>query len=90
VPDPRWQEQHLAGAHHDFLGLVLANPEMQRALDDVCELFVVMLMARHDAALLQIDVRQHHPIARDQPPRERAVHFLLGHGVPGVAGHSVF
>ena len=39
--------QHLASAHVDHLGAVVPDPEAQRALEDVGELLVVVLMLRH-------------------------------------------
>ena len=53
----------------DDLRLVLAEPEAQLALEDAvscsfsCEL-------RDDAALVEEHLRQHHPLGRDQPPRQ--------------------
>src|SRR6476646_10430284 len=41
-------------------------------------------MLRNDAALLQIDVRQHHAIAGDQPALEHVRDALLLHRVPAI------
>src|SRR5690349_22343657 len=41
-------------------------------------------MLRHDRTLLEIDVRDHHAIARDQPSVQRLADLLLGHVVPAV------
>src|SRR5438067_1712028 len=71
---PVWQVrrdvQDLAGRDVDDLRLVLAEPEAQPALEDVRQLLVFVLVARDDAPLLEVDVRQHHPLGRDQPPAE--------------------
>ena len=54
----------------DRLGLVLAEREAQRAFEDVGQLLVLVRVARHDAALLQEDLGEHHPLGRDQPARQ--------------------
>src|SRR5205814_1322234 len=54
--------QHFAGHHVDHLRFIGADPETQTALEDISYLFVLMRVTRHDATLLQINVRQHHSI----------------------------
>jgi hypothetical protein len=44
-------DQHLACAHDDLLGLVFADPELQRALEDVGQLLVLVRAAGDDGAL---------------------------------------
>ena len=56
----------------DLLGLVFAEPEAERAFEDVGELLVLVRVPRHDAALLEVDVREHHALAGDEPPVEQA------------------
>src|SRR6185437_11839931 len=62
--------QHLAGADEHFLRFVLADPELEHSFEDIRELLVLVRMLWHDAAFLQVDVRQHHPVAGDQTPIE--------------------
>src|SRR5713101_1861338 len=61
-----------------------------RALENIGDLLVVMLMARNDAALFEIDMSQHHPIACDHPAFELLGEVLLGHRFPPVEGRFTF
>src|SRR6476661_4906866 len=45
---------------------MLTDPETQHAREDVRELFVVVIVRRHDRALLEMHVREHHALARDE------------------------
>ena len=63
--------QHFARQHVDDLRFIRADPEAQAAFENVGNLLVLMRMTRHNRALLEIDVGQHHAIAGDQLPRER-------------------
>ena len=49
---------------------------LQRALEDVGELLVLVRVLGHDASLLEIDVREHHPVAGDEPAVEQRRHGL--------------
>src|SRR5262249_48895670 len=66
----------------------LAEPEAQLPLEDVGELLVLVLVARHDAPLLQIDLRQHHPVGRDQPAAEERVERVLRQVLPAVVSDA--
>src|SRR5205823_2603092 len=83
-----WYVQHFAGSDHELLRAVLADPEAQRALEYVRYLLVVMRMFRDDAAFLQVHVRKHDSVARNQAPVERLGYFLAWHVVPAVPGHG--
>ena len=67
------QVQHLARAHDDLLGAVVPDQEPQRAFQDVGELLILMGMLGDDAALLEIDMRQHHLVAGDHAARQPLV-----------------
>src|SRR5215470_9551751 len=41
-------------------------------------------MFRHDASLVQINMRQHHSVASDQPPMQSIRYRLLGHVIPAI------
>ena len=73
--------------HHELALFVLADPEAERAVEDVRELLVLVLMPRYDAAFLQVDVRQHHARAGDQAPIQHRRDFLLRHLLPAVQRH---
>jgi hypothetical protein len=89
VPDVGRDVQHLARAHeHDFL-LVLADPELEAALEDVGELLVLVLVARYDAALLEVDVREHGALTGDEPAREHGGDVFLRHLFPAIVGDCV-
>src|SRR5262249_46801381 len=68
------------------LRLVVAEPEAELPFEDVRQLLVLVLVARDDAALLEVDVRDHHPLGRDQPPAELRVEQLRRQIVPAVVG----
>src|SRR5205814_6169292 len=50
----------------------------------VRQLLVRVGVARHDRALLEIDVREHDALARDEPTFERLRDALLRHRLPAV------
>ena len=79
--------QHLAGRDEGAVRLVLridlvAEPEAQRTLQDVRDLLVHVVMLRHDAACLEVDVRDHHLLAGDDAARQRGVELFERHGGP--------
>src|SRR5690554_871786 len=82
--------QDLARAHVHLLRLVLADPEAQRAFEDVRDLLVLVRVPRHDAPLLQVDVRDHQPVAGDQAPLELVRHLLARHRLPAEVPHPRF
>src|SRR5207247_9759303 len=76
--------QHLSGRDVDLLRFVLPEPEAELALEDVRQLLVLMLVARDDATLLEEDLRDHHPLGRDQATTEVGVERLTRRLVPPV------
>src|SRR5262245_35825862 len=88
VREIRWEMQDLARSDVDDLRLVLSQPETQDALEDVGDLLVLVRVPRDDAALVEVDVRQHQPVAADQPPVEERVELILRQVVPAVARRS--
>src|SRR5713101_1998984 len=56
----RWDAQHLTRAHYDLLAV---DGKLQRALEDVGDLLIVMMMQRHVRALLQKYPRKHDFVA---------------------------
>src|SRR3954451_1428915 len=77
--------QYLAGRDVDDLFLVLAEPEAQRALEDVRQLLVLVRVRGDETSLLEVDVREHHPLGRDQPPAEVGLEHLLRKVFPAIA-----
>src|SRR5439155_551522 len=53
VREERWDHDDLAGAHRELLGAVLAEPEMQRPLEHVGDLLVLVRVSRHVIVLLE-------------------------------------
>src|SRR5437763_16972735 len=66
----RWYQQHFSREHIDDLRFIRAYPETQATLEDVSNLLVLVRMTRHNRALREIDMGQHHAIAGDKLPRE--------------------
>src|ERR1700722_8261428 len=62
----RWNYQDLARTHGDLFGPVLSQPKVQRTLEDIGDLFILVGMTRHLVALRKVDVRDHHALARNQ------------------------
>ena len=84
VREPGGEVEHLARADVDDLRSVLAEQEAELALEDVGQLLVLVRVLRDDAALVEEDLRQHHPLGRDQLPRQVRLQLLLRHVVPAV------
>src|SRR6188472_811683 len=76
--------EHLAGADVDHLGLVLTEPEAQRPLEDAGDLLVLVVVQRHDAALVEIEMRDHQPLGADEPPVQARLHLRLRYVFPAV------
>jgi hypothetical protein len=49
-----------------------------------------MRMARYNAALFDVDMREHHSVAGDETPREATRHFFDYHVVPTKMSDSSF
>src|SRR5438067_6635176 len=80
----RGNGEHFARSDVDLLLAVLAEVKAQGPFQDVGDLLVLVLVARHHGALLQIDVREHHPIARDHPAADALAQLLRRHRFPPV------
>ena len=65
--------KHFAGVHHDLLAV---DPELQRAIEDVGELLVVMAVHRDDAAFLQQHPRHHDLLADHKLALQQRVQFF--------------
>src|SRR5204862_7725899 len=78
----------LAGAHGELLRAVLTEPEMHRPLEHVRDLLVLVRVPRHLIILLEIDMGDHHALARDHSPRDRALEGLGRELIPAVMGYG--
>jgi hypothetical protein len=47
-----------------LLRLIFVNPELERSVENVGELFMLVLMTRHDAALLETHLGEHDALTR--------------------------
>src|SRR2546427_1490816 len=81
--DPRRNVQHFALAHRDFLA---ADQELERALQDVRHLLALVRVHRHQAAALQIDLREHLALAGHELARHHFRDFFEGDFIPAVQG----
>ena len=79
--DPRRDVQHLAFAHGDLLA---ADQELERALQDVGHLLALVRVHRHQAAALQIDLREHLALAGHHLARQHFGDFFEGDLVPAM------
>ena len=70
--------------HRHVLLAVLAEPEAQRALEDVRDLLALVRVRLHDRALLQEHLRDHRALAVDETALDLRGHALLRDAVPGV------
>src|SRR4029078_9818521 len=75
---------HLPVWHGAHLGLVVAEPEAKRALEDVGQLLVLVLVARDDRALVEVDVGDHHALGAEEPSLDAFLERLARHVVPPV------
>src|SRR5207244_11682117 len=78
------QVQHLARANHDLLGSVRTYKELECPFQDVRELLVLVRVSRDHAPFFQVDVREHHAVARDQAPRQPLVQLLARNVLPSI------
>jgi hypothetical protein len=85
----RGDHEHLPGTRRELALIVVAKPELQRPRENVGQLLVLMLVARHVIAFLQIHVRDHHALARDQAAGDRALEGFLWDALPTMMGHAV-
>src|SRR6266568_5893848 len=64
--------------------LALAEPEPQGPLQDVGDLLVLVGVPRDDAALLESHLREHDPLAGDEPAVQELRQVFLRHVLPAV------
>src|SRR5215831_12487351 len=90
VAQVAWNVQHLTGSNVHLLLAIPSQLKAKRALKNVGELLVVVLMGRNLAAFLQVDVSDHHAIAGHHPPLELVREFLSRHRFPVVQRRLAF
>lgn len=66
----RRNAKNFAGAHNDFFAI---NPELQRALQNVRQLLVVMAMLGYDTTFLQQHTCEHKLLAGDELTIEKGI-----------------
>jgi hypothetical protein len=71
-------DHHLARAQRDFLLVAGAEPEAQRPAQDIRELLVLVGVSRDLLAALEVYVRDHHALARDQLAAQPLLQLLGG------------
>jgi hypothetical protein len=76
----RWNAQDLAGVDYDFLPV---NPELESAIEDVCQLLVVVAVLGNDAAFFQQHPRHHDFLSDYELTLQERVEFFERNGVPG-------
>ena len=86
VFDPRRDVQHLAFADRD---LFARDQEAERALQDVGHLFALVGMHGHEAATLEVDLRDHLAVARDDLAREHFGDFFECNFVPPMEANRL-
>src|SRR6185295_4517499 len=79
--DPRRDVEDLPLADGDFLA---ADQELQRALQDVGHLLALVRVHRHEAAALQVDLREHLALAGDDLARQHFGDFFERDLVPAM------
>ena len=80
---PRRDHQHLARTHDDVRD-VTGELHPEAALEDVRDLFVRVLVHRDDAALLEVDVRQHRLLASDKATPDLVDELLAWDVLPAM------
>src|SRR3984893_6860475 len=72
--------QNFAGIHHDLLAV---DPELERALQHICELLIVMAMQWDDAALLHQDARDDDGLTDNNLALQQRLQVFQFDGMPG-------
>ena len=78
--------EDFAGGDVYDLGLVVAEGETKKALEDVGQLLVLVRVCRDDTTLLEVDMRQHQPLRGDEAPPEVRLELLFRQVLPAVQG----
>src|SRR5688572_18301064 len=70
VWDVGWEVDHITGPELVRLA-VFPDMEPKAPLEDVCDLFMHVRVLRHNAAVAELHVRNHHTLAGHEPAAER-------------------
>src|ERR1017187_2713239 len=76
--------QHLTLSHDDFAA---ADFELERTLEDICDLLALVVVLRNNRALGEEDLRHHRLVARNDLARDGVAQHLFLHLVPRVEFH---
>jgi hypothetical protein len=71
--------KHFARVHHNFLAV---DPELQRTIENVGELLIMMAMLGHDAALFQQHASYHNLLTDHELPLQQRVQIFQRNRVP--------
>lgn len=85
----RWEVQHFTGRNNNSRLVLVANEEVEAALENVGELLIFMRVHGDNAPFLQVDMGQHHSIGRNDSPVEKTRHTFFRHIVPAVVGDTL-
>ena len=80
----RWDHEDFAGTDDQLAFIMRTQPEMQCAFEDIGDLLIFVRVPGHIVALLEINVRDHHALARDEAARNGAFQRLSGQVVPAI------
>src|SRR6266550_5313471 len=80
--------EDLAGGDVDNLRLVVSEPETEDTLEDVGQLLILVRVLRDDAALFEVDMRQHQPLRGDEAPFQVWLELFLRQILPAVQGRA--
>jgi hypothetical protein len=72
--------ENFAGVDNDFLTV---DPELQRSVENVSELFVMVAVLGNDATFFKEHARQHNFLADDELPSQQWIQIFERNGVPG-------
>jgi hypothetical protein len=79
-----------APAHDAGLSATLAFVGVQGAIEDICQLLIMVRVLWQNAAFVEVDVREHHAFAGDETAGELVSDLLLGEVAPAeVADEQV-
>jgi hypothetical protein len=76
----RGNAEHFAGMDDDFFAV---DPELERTVQDVGELFVVVAVLGDDASFFQEHARQHDFLSDDELALQERLEVFERNGVPG-------
>src|ERR1700688_547400 len=85
----RGNDDDLTRPRSDLPLAIRTEPEVQRALEYVGELLVVVRVLRDIVTFLQVHMRNHHAFAGNEAPGDRALEWLLWDLVPAMMCNAV-